>query len=181
VRKPVVIGKKIRDTPLIFLDVDGVLNTNTYVQSVFERFSESKKESAFDLFEFMKLQIDPDLVKRFKILVDTSGAKIVVSSSWRHGHMDVLWTVLLEHGISDESIIGQIGSECPSCVRGNMIRKWINDNVIDYHKFTRYVIFDDDSDMLLWQKFNFIQTDPEIGITVQQVQKAQDILRKGIV
>lgn len=54
------------------------------------------------------------------------------------------------------------------CVRGNEINKWIrnnNDVLGSYLEFKNYVILDDDNDMLLTQKDNFIQTNHLFGLT----------------
>ena len=55
--------------------------------------------------------------------------------------------------------------------RGIEISKWLRDNVkpetygCNYCDFHRYAIIDDDSDMLLNQRFNFFQTDNYSGLT----------------
>ncbi len=58
--------------------------------------------------------------------------------------------------------------------RGVEIDNWINWNTGD-EEF-RYVILDDDSDMLLSQKDNFIQTDSLKGLSKDDVEKAIKIL-----
>lgn len=40
-------------------------------------------------------------------------------------------------------------------------------------EFSDYVIFDDDSDMLLWQKDNFIKIDDYCGLTPSAIYKAE--------
>ena len=45
---------------------------------------------------------------------------------------------------------------------------------VDY----QYVILDDDSDMLYTQRFNFIQTDSEIGLMMWEATKAVEILNQ---
>jgi hypothetical protein len=54
--------------------------------------------------------------------------------------------------------------------RGTEISKWIHDNSekwfgIPYYDFYRYVIVDDDSDMLLNQADHFFKTDGYMGLT----------------
>lgn len=69
---------------VIFLDVDGVLNS----QDLFERCGEEL------------VPIDEENIKCLKKIVDATGAKIVLSSSWRYGwaqHSDEVqdWCQLL--------------------------------------------------------------------------------------
>ena len=55
--------------------------------------------------------------------------------------------------------------------RGIEISKWLKDNIkpethgCHYFDFHKYAIIDDDSDMLLNQRFNFFQTDNYSGLT----------------
>ncbi|MCQ2492252.1 MAG: HAD domain-containing protein [Lachnospiraceae bacterium] len=55
---------------VIFLDVDGVLNSMAYYQNVTDVFEEA---------------IDPDKVKNLARIVEETGANIVLTSSWRGG------------------------------------------------------------------------------------------------
>ena len=54
-------------------------------------------------------------------------------------------------------------------------RKHYNENDVDYE----YVIFDDDTDFLLGQKDNFIQTNERTGITEEDVERARKILTRN--
>lgn len=59
---------------IIFLDVDGVLNTSKTFKMVYDLFKNTgKKELEIDLFRLEYL----------KQIIDQTGAKIVLSSSWR--------------------------------------------------------------------------------------------------
>jgi hypothetical protein len=63
--------------------------------------------------------------------------------------------------------------------RGNEILKWIQDNdevLGSEFEYRRYVILDDDTDMLLWQRHNYVNCDHEIGMTDRVVAKATAIL-----
>ena len=65
------------------------------------------------------------------------------------------------------------------CKRGNEIHQWIDDNresVGPYYQFTEYVILDDDSDMLYWQRNNFLLVDRFVGLTNGTVFQAKKIL-----
>ena len=59
--------------------------------------------------------------------------------------------------------------------------KWIEDNeklVGSYYSFNNYVIFDDDSDMLYWQRNNFIHIDGYFGLSPNHCYRAKNILNK---
>jgi len=67
------------------------------------------------------------------------------------------------------TIIGKTG-HCKERVRGVEILEWLRENCqkwfgVHEHEFYRYAIIDDDSDMLLWQQFNFFKVDNYSGIT----------------
>ena len=58
---------------VIFLDIDGVLNSDEY-------FDKIKKMQIHGI----ESEIDIDKVKLLKMAVDETGAKVVITSSWRH-------------------------------------------------------------------------------------------------
>ena len=57
---------------VIFLDIDGVLNSDAY-----------KKKQLYNSSEGIESEIDPATLILLKKAVDTTGAKLVLSSSWR--------------------------------------------------------------------------------------------------
>ena len=67
---------------IVFLDIDGVLNYETYYnkEKVIKRH-EIKEKGAPDGYE----DICPDRVKLLNGFLEETGAKVVISSSWRIG------------------------------------------------------------------------------------------------
>jgi len=146
---------------VIFLDIDGVL---------------SHYKSRWN--------IDPQKVALLEEILKSTGAKIVVSSSWRVGCRDgkdfvdkmfSTWRSELSTQKRDslfiESIIDvtdHMGRE-----RGDEIQRWL-----DAHEdeVETYVILDDDNDMLEEQLFNFVQTDGWYGMSDRTVELATQIL-----
>lgn len=58
----------------LFLDIDGVLNHDEWFESVhYKKHQENWKKSMFD----------PECVARVNKILDATGARLVVSSSWR--------------------------------------------------------------------------------------------------
>lgn len=161
---------------IIFLDIDGVLNHERFYK---ERFSKRYEEVAI---AHPYSEIDPECVKKLNILCEETGAKVVISSTWRHSGLDYCVDVLKFHGFTGEVIDITPSLNGDNYVRGNEILKWIKDNkklVGDYYNFTEYVILDDDSDMLYQQRNNFLLIDRFVGLTMGNVFRAKKILNNG--
>jgi hypothetical protein len=139
---------------IIFLDIDGVLNSTKW-------FSEKKKlPPDSSRYDFMLEMLDPKAITIFKRILKETGATVVLSSSWRGDEENE--SLLKEH-VCD---IIDITPRCCTGIRGVEIYKWIQDHIKwDEKNKLNYVILDDDSDMLLWQKDNFFNVDGRIGLT----------------
>lgn len=166
---------------LIFLDFDGVLNNQLwYVATKGQRADPITGQRILD-------DIDPKSVEHLNILVKNTGAKVVVSSTWRLGRtVEQLQEILVRNGFEGE-VIGKTDDLRPRdgggyILRGNEILKWLETHNEKHFgcDAISYVIFDDDSDMLFWQKDNFIQTDPYCGLTPSDVWRATKILNKPV-
>ena len=114
---------------VIFLDVDGVLNSDEY----------------FDKIKGLEINgiendIDIEKIKLLKKAVVATGAKVVLSSSWRYTRNGKeLKELLLKYGIPTDST-PFLGNE-----RGNEIKQWLAN-----HPDTEdYVILDSYDDVLM--------------------------------
>lgn len=103
---------------VLFLDVDGVLNCRT-------------TEERFMGF----LGIDPELVKLVDKIVDKTGCKVVLSSSWR------LWEPHKQHVADHIEFIDVTLDNKGLTDRGCEIQKWLEENPVD-----NYAILDDNGD-----------------------------------
>lgn len=120
-------------------------------------------------------------VEMLNTLIKETGAKIVVSSSWRKGRtVQELRKMFRENGIK-----GQVIDKTPalyydgypgSVPRGCEIYAWLENNKEKFGDSVRYVIFDDDSDILWWQRNNFLLVDSYCGLTPNLIYKAKNIL-----
>ena len=141
---------------IIFLDCDGVL---------------SLPSSKFKTF-------DEGCCKALKEIVDKTEAKIVISSAWRHDRMPKV-KKLLSKFVPKDCVIGQtpdLTFEMNSG-RGTEIQKWININGLkDKIEIESLVIIDDDVFDLTEFAGKIIETDTDIGLTMDQAQKAIEIL-----
>jgi hypothetical protein len=171
---------------VIFLDIDGVLNSEAYALKLEAKHRQlghtepasPKRETTCDCFKLYH-QIDREAVDRLNRLVAVTAAKIVISSTWRK-LMDapVLERTLVEHGLVAE-IIGETpdGHAEPAMLtvygplermyRGYEIDFWLR----LHPEVDRFVILDDGSDMAMHQN-RLVQTDCEEGLLDDHVELA---------
>jgi hypothetical protein len=161
---------------IIFLDIDGVLATPEYLHEGMWALSTTKQ------------------LMFGKILKETS-AEIVLSSSWRCHDLESTKKHMEKNGFMfNDKLIGvtirayqwiERGIHL-SIPRGVEIKQWIDthihsDNGKNFERKLlgrdyQYVIIDDDSDMLLEHKSNFVRTNGNKGLTENDVLKAIKIL-----
>ena len=149
---------------IIFLDIDGVLCTLSTHWKTFH----------------------PDCVKALKRVLEVTGAKIVLSSAWRHGFIDwrteehclvdsknaitVMKELFTECGLPADSIIGKTPFNL-SEHRGKEISLWLEQN----SGVKSFVVLDDDSDIDPFQD-RFVQTHPDNGMNEENADQAISFL-----
>ena len=186
---------------LIFLDIDGVLNDDDFYEKLFLEHDENDPYwSTLDADTFMSVgHINPDKIALLNYIVESTGAKIVISSTWRYRGIEGMTTILSSRGLKAD-IIGvtphfaisyQYSTEYDnigSCPRGIEIDGYIDKNYptrrdnktgIRFSELESYVIIDDDADMLYHQRNNFVHTDNEYGLTKEGADIAISILNKS--
>lgn len=151
---------------IIFLDIDGVLNHEKWYH-----------ETVGNENIGYKGDICPATVSFVNEIIKQTGAKVIISSTWRFDFKNTC-TQLYEAGLIKGSIIDKTPNYQYTHinqygVRGNEIK-----GSIDINKIEQYVILDDDCDMLLEQKDNFIHIDSFVGVTEENVIEAIKILNK---
>lgn len=146
--------KSSTNFPIIFLDIDGVLNNNASISE--------------------GVCIIPEKVILVRELCYRTNAKIVISSTWRKifKKKDLsYWLAML--GLRDPKlIIDYTDQDGP--IRGHEIRRWLE----EHPGVTKYVILDDDIDMLEGQFF--VKTRMETGLTNKQVLDAEILLKSDV-
>lgn len=149
--------------PVIFLDFDGVLNTEQY-QARLVFGGRPNKDAWGPLF-------DHRAVENLRKILDATDAAIVVSSSWRYAHrlgsLRMMWEVRELPG----EIVDTIPCGAQYISRGEDIECWL-----EKHDRPDYVIIDDLDDFLPAQHDRYIETNPIVGITEADAQKAIVIL-----
>lgn len=144
---------------VVFLDIDGVL---IHYKSI-PRFGARKP--------------DPECVKRLNQITDATGAKIIVSSTWRRDDK-------IDRTLKDWGITGEVYGRTPSgydpnrislgSSRGAEINAWLRETEF---QIDRFVILDDDTDMDPLRGA-LIQTSMIGGLKADHVERA--IQRLGV-
>jgi len=148
---------------IIFLDIDGVLNHHK-CRWCFDHVSRKSffVEEGDEFTGF--LGMDPERVKIVLDIVEKTGAKIVLSSTWRK-HNDWLET-MVANGFNSDLFVGRTIHDW-EMIRGQEIQAWID----EHQDLKKFAIIDDDSDMLPSQFDSFFQTSFATGITPEIAEK----------
>jgi hypothetical protein len=163
---------------VIFLDIDGVLNTKWWYTQMERNTPKDKYGYAFD----------PKAVANLKRIVEETGADLVVSSSWKCmglSQIEEMWRDrslpgkiigITPNSVSDEMLLNaDIDSIELFHIRGEEIKQWLT----KYGKqVSNYAIIDDMDNMLSEQQSRFVHTNPEVGITEEDAQKTIEILNR---
>jgi hypothetical protein len=152
---------------IIFLDIDGVLNSAEWSESRPMRALIPPRHAQEALDEE---RIDPDCVERLRGVVQRTGARLVVTSTWRH-RMGVSEFVRLFalYGWSEAPVIG-VTPRITGLIRGDEVEAWLSNN--DYTR--PYVCVDDDADFRVGQPL--VQTNPEVGMTSLDAELCVEVL-----
>ena len=166
----------------LFLDFDGVLNTEHYQNLLYHEGKALQDEYG--------AYFDPESVEQLKRIVDATRAKIVIESSWKYlglEAMQEMWKVrdlpgqvvdITSFSVSDQWLLtanlDDIDPAMGHC-KGMEIASWLTDNA---GPDARYVIIDDEYVILDSQLPSFILTNPYDGITEELADKAISILNK---
>ena len=141
---------------IIFLDFDGVITTLR-----------------------TQWELDDEKMALVRRICDETGAKIVISSTWRWGSLETTLKKIFGKDYDDSHYLLNTGTVIDITtrdrsfikdwiVRGHQIQKWLD----EHPEVENYIILDDDSDMLPEQKSHFIHTDTYLGISEEDTEKA---------
>ncbi|AFF28274.1 gp276 [Sphingomonas phage PAU] len=155
---------------LIFLDIDGVLNS--------ERFYELRSQGKLE-----KLEIEHDMCSDSISMIDEEFSKhfpevaIVLTSTRRFDHTVKEWnTIFKSLGLNNIPIIDVTNRHDNSFgygFRGGEVYQYLLENKVILETSTNnYVIFDDDCDFLIEQAPRFFRINKQIGITYNDIHEA---------
>ena len=165
---------------IIFLDIDGVLNSKHWWE-IRPKSKGYQNEEAHAL-----RNLDPEAIKRLNTLLDRSGAVCVLSSTWR-----TMYTLSkMQRLLEEKGFTGQLFASTPSHAsrpsrkdeqgeviyerRGIEIQTWL-DMLGPRHQPDSFVILDDDGDMAHLMP-RLVQTHFDDGLTEVHVEKAMELL-----
>lgn len=165
---------------IIFLDFDGVLNTEYYhCMLQYEGRPWQDKHGAF---------FDPQAVEQLQRIVAATHADIVIESSWKYLGLEAMQRMW-----NDRCLPGRVIDVTPSAIsdsvllsadlditdpsslhcKGAEIASWLADNGM---QDAPYVIIDDEYVILESQQLHLVLTNPYDGITEELAAKAVYIL-----
>jgi hypothetical protein len=156
----------IRPIPIVFLDIDGVLNDAQYWlkyaanrDAFITRFGRTKPGDGVEI----------EKLERLKLILRETGARLVIISSWAINATKNLSDI--ENTI-DWPIYGAIDHPGGGIGRSLSIKKWLYNN-----DFPAFVILDDAGeacyplqDTYLWD--HMIHCDGKVGLTQQDAEQA---------
>ena len=176
---------------VIFLDIDGVMNSTEEMIALYNQYG-----SLID-----NTLPSPAKCKLLKQLVGETGARLVLSSSWRLSLNAIqklidlfeFYGLILSgftcHEVDSKKFkntpyedikpryqhtISDFGTYIED--RGAEIASWL----LDHPTVENFVILDDeDSDIKAWFPNNLVKTDPQVGFTLNDCLKAAEILKGG--
>ena len=170
-------GRIINMRKILFLDIDGVLNTERQ-----QWHCQMEGIAPIDRFGY---SFDPKAVSNLATILSATKAEIVLSSSWKFYGLDILRQMWTNRGLP-----GEITDITPSNIsddlllnadlenmdllpgKGTEIKEWL---VKHQNQVSHYAIIDDIDDMLPEQQAHFVQTNPQFGITRKDVAKVIQI------
>ena len=152
---------------VIFLDIDGVLNTKYW-------YSQKDRNAPQDQYGYA---FDPTSVANLAQIIEKTGAEIVISSSWKELGLSELRNMWKERKLpgniidvtpdymTDEMLLNADLNDTDIdhlYIRGCEIKGWLELHGADV---SHYVIIDDMDDVVPEQQSHLVQTDPNIGIS----------------
>ncbi|MBE3086037.1 MAG: hypothetical protein IMZ64_07460 [Bacteroidetes bacterium] len=165
---------------IVFLDLDGVLNTPQYAVQAFSMWK--RTDGWFKSRDKYGQVFDPLACACLEYLVHSTGAKVVISSTWRMSGLEVMQQMFKDREIAVD-VIGITPTEVDVVERGTLeyydlvdrgheIQQWVNDNEV-----SNYVILDDHNDFTPEQlEFHYVDCSGKEGFNYNAMAKALKIL-----
>ena len=172
---------------VLFLDIDGVLNSENWFGY---RLYCIKNNMFNEVINFVNTNderikyklsmIDDRAIVNLNRIIDETGCKVVLSSSWRSSRKsvnDLTQYILKIKGFKYElyGVTPRIQRDEFGTQRGEEIQMWM-DKESEKNKIESFVILDDDTDILPEQMKNFIHIDGQVGLIDKDVVTAIKIL-----
>ena len=158
---------------IIFLDVDGVLNSHIVAEEWHQRTNTGGYGGWFDEKEVAtkeNVKWGHVNVHNLREIIRATNAEIVISSDWRKNFSIDKFKEMFKLYGWNAPVIDRTPAGYSS--RGLEVNTWLKDNP----DIDSFVIIDDTDMFLAEQKPKFVNTDPEVGLTWKDANKAIEIL-----
>ena len=164
----------------LFLDFDGVLNTTSYAKRL--------RKEGVDPFDEFGAMFGPDAINNLRSIVEQTGCKIVLSSTWRNEGMMMmraLWdnrnlpdkiysmTPVLLSTTYNDARNGDLFTIPERNAKSLEIQAWLQINAKEPFE---YVIIDDENVFFYSQQEHLVQTEEYDGLTINKAQEVMRIL-----
>lgn len=146
-----------KTSKVVFLDVDGVLNSRESIQ----------RDGPHSM--------DSGMLNNLKTLIDQTGATIIISSTWRldsDNHAELLEKLsdfgLKSHGVTPDlegQFLGDRTMEISSWLKQNNVTNWVALDDLPLHRLDENLM-----------DGHFVHTNPHLGFTKEDLEKAIQIL-----
>ncbi len=164
---------------IVFLDIDGVVNTPLLDTEPFDLINGKTKKDGF--YYGLAFPTDKKLYNRQALMLLNklcieNNAKIVISSTWKVLGIDYLKELLVNSGLIDtiEVIDTTPYREDFKLTRGNEIQAYLD----NHPEVDNYVILDDEDRMLPSQQEHFVKINYYVGISIPDYEYAKSIFNK---
>jgi len=165
---PASVRDDLAMVPLIFLDIDGVLNSARYLAAHTDGEGVVIVDGAFDA----TAHVDPECVERLNRLVADTGASVVLSSSWRISFgMEKTQSSLAARGFAY-----QLADSTPRILgepRHTEIRAYLS----NYAEWPPFVILDDAAEAGIGLVEQFVHV--RDGLEDAHIDQARAVLRNA--
>jgi hypothetical protein len=155
---------------VLFLDIDGVLNSVSFSKKTIRRSLICDPDS-----------LDPEACLRLQNFIKShEDLVIVISSTWRKFYsLEELKNLLQEKGIDSSKII-EYTPVLHGQIRGTEIRQWLDSQFLKSNfPVSHIAILDDDSDMGDLKDY-LVQTNVEFGLQDCNLLELEEILKKPL-
>ncbi len=144
---------------ILFLDIDGVLNSTQWYNS----------DSCIALGKSVKRYFDPVCVGNLNRIVAETQCRVIISSSWRllkelQELQNIFYVVGFKGKIYGKTPMSSSYNMENPIPRGLEIQEWLDSHTNKFKSSIKYAILDDEDDFLESQKPYFFQTDFNIGL-----------------
>jgi hypothetical protein len=156
--------------PVLFLDVDGVINDREFLGSTAREQGETRVNGVITRWDPIE-HIDDARVTRLNVILEATGADIVLSTSWRLAYeQSAIVRMLRKRGLSCDVRVIDCTPSIPARGRHLEIKRWLS---CQYVK-PRFVILDDDQEAGVGLEDFYVRV--EDGLEDRHVERAIQIL-----